>query len=282
MIRGRSPAIRSLRCVHGAGGYRAARVVTGRAVRCASRCPRACSGSGRAAGTRRPCQNSTSSGTSRYPPQCGGRGTSPSANRLRASSTVARASRGRPAARLWSLAHAPSCASRGRVAKYASDRPSSSGSILARTVICRSSSRQKTVNAARGFSDRSRPFRLSRFVKNDEAVGRRSRGGARGARWARRRRRRSRARSRSQAARLRSRLRRATAGTARSGRGRGRRDRRAGCSWIGRRALRHLGIVTGHEPACSPGVPPAGLEPALPAPEAGALSTELRGRAGGV
>ena len=259
--------------------------VTGTAGRCASRRPRACTGSGRAAGTAGPARTRPASGTSRYPPQCGGRGTSPPANRLRRlrhpslelRAVVQRLGSGRsPTRRAARRAAASRSTRRTRPARARSTRPGPQ--------TWRSSSRQKTVNAARGFSASSRALAALVVREEREAAGRRCRAGARGAPRARRRRRRSRARSRWQrdacglgfgepAPELLDRVGVEVGATERP------------CSWIGRRALHRARI--GHGPhrtrrRARPDVPPAGLEPALPAPEAGTLSAELRGRGGRV
>ena len=63
-------------------------------------------------------------------------------------------------------AHAPIRDPRGRVRKYASASASSTAETRPSTRTCRPSTGQWKTSAARGFAASSRPFRLSRFVKN--------------------------------------------------------------------------------------------------------------------
>ena len=168
MIRGRSAAMRSCSVVgvHSDGGYRTS--LRGRGVRDASRRRPGCIGTGHAVGTVDPARTRSSPGR---------RGTRPRkavAARL-GLRTVRWPRRAAGPARRGRAAARSACSPKRRAAPPAvgrrSTRPtprSGRRPTSPRTLICRSSSRQSTVNAPRGFSASSRPFLLSTFVKKEK------------------------------------------------------------------------------------------------------------------
>ena len=265
--------------IHGRGDYRARQ---GREpVDAPGAVPRARTGSGRAAGDRRPCQNSTVSGRTRKPPQFGGRGTSSPANRSSASAT--RRSSSSRLVQHRALARRPRAQlrlarPRGEV-RVGLGRSTRSAVPVAFT--WRSSSLPQEHEA--GVRVLGELPALAAVVVREEheaalVDAAQQHVADRGAALARRR---SPAPSRSAAGCPRPRRRRASAGTARSGRRGGPRDRAAGRRGTRSGALHRPWV--GHDGSIvrvgrGSMVPPAGLEPALPAPEAGALSAELRGR----
>ena len=225
---------------------------------------------------RRPCQNSTVSGDDH-----GTRPSAPAGGPRRRGS----ARRPRRSARIELLAAAEDRCSAPRPTRRAAPRAAASRS----TRRTRPASTRSTVPVDAhlavqllpqehetrpcGFSASCRPLRLSWFVKN---VNPRSstRGAARGARRAavgvgRRERHRVRQRDAGSPRRRRSQLRNCAIGSSSRSEVAAAVVVEPGGS-VHRARIGHAGIVRS-------GVPPAGFEPAHPAPEAGALSPELRG-----